>query len=155
MSLALNEFLNLGYSIETCGQIAHKVEISLGGGLGDVIAQTGKGLVLRTLPGAPGIGEIKSFNEDVYVACKSFGDISTNNIITNPNYKKIISENGKDYVDLFRTRDAAGAGTRNNSFMTASHPHIGPETPAATRRRCRRRRPGRAPGATPRTTSRP
>ena len=76
MSLALNEFLNLGYSIETCGQIAHKVEISLGGGLGDVIAQTGKGLVLRTLPGAPGIGEIKSFNEDVYVACKSFGDIS-------------------------------------------------------------------------------
>ena len=102
LSLALNEFLNLGYSIETCGQIAHKVEISLGGGLGDVIAQTGKGLVLRTLPGAPGIGEIKSFNEDVYVACKSFGDISTNNIITNPNYKKIISENGKDYVDLFR-----------------------------------------------------
>lgn len=102
LSLVINEFLNLGYSLETCGQIAHKLEINIGGGLGDVIAQTGSGLVLRTSPGAPGVGEIKSFNEDVYVACKSFGNISTSNIITNPDYKKIISKKGSKYVDLFK-----------------------------------------------------
>ena len=70
LTLALNEFLNLGYSDELCGQIAHMAEVNLGAGLGDVIAQTGKGLVLRTKPGAPGIGEIKSFNEDVFtISC--------------------------------------------------------------------------------------
>ena len=61
LALAINEFMDLGYSEELCGQIAHMAEINLGSGLGDVIAQTGKGLVLRTQPGAPGIGEIESF----------------------------------------------------------------------------------------------
>ena len=30
LSLALNEFFNCGYSYNECGQIAHKVEVSLG-----------------------------------------------------------------------------------------------------------------------------
>ena len=58
LTLALNEFLDLGYSTDLCGQIAHMAEVNLGAGLGDVIAQTGKGLVLRVEPGAPGIGEM-------------------------------------------------------------------------------------------------
>ena len=36
LTLAINEFLNLGYSQELCGQIAHMAEINLGAGLGDV-----------------------------------------------------------------------------------------------------------------------
>ena len=49
----------LGVSIGLCddflkaGQIAHLAEVNLGSGLGDVIAQTGKGMVLRTKPGDP------------------------------------------------------------------------------------------------------
>ena len=77
LSLALNEFLDLGYSDELCGQVAHMAEVNLGAGLGDVIAQTGKGLVLRTSPGAPGIGEIESFEHDVFIAYKTFGEIET------------------------------------------------------------------------------
>ena len=101
LTLALNDFLNLGYSNELCGQIAHMAGVNLGAGLGDVIAQTGNGLVLRTKPGAPGIGEIKSFNHDVYIAYKTFGPIETSEIITDPNHKKIISEVALKYLELF------------------------------------------------------
>ena len=84
LALALNEFLDLGYSRELCGQIAHMAEVNLGGGLGDVIAQTGHGMVLRTSPGAPGIGEITSHEMDVHIAWKTFGAIETSKIIQKP-----------------------------------------------------------------------
>ena len=93
LTLAINEFLDLGYSEELCGQIAHMAEINLGAGLGDVIAQTGQGLVLRTKSGAPGIGEIKSFRHDVFIAYKTFGSINTADIIRDPHHKQILSWN--------------------------------------------------------------
>ena len=101
LTLALNEFLNLGYSDELCGQIAHMAEVNLGGGLGDVIAQTGKGLVLRTKPGAPGIGEIKSFNEKVFIGWKTFGGIETSSVIRDSHQKEVITSAGEKYVGLF------------------------------------------------------
>lgn len=101
LSLALNEFLDLNYSSELCGQIAHMAEVNLGAGLGDVIAQAGHGLILRTRPGAPGIGKIKSFEHDAYVAWKSFGPIETSEIIRDPNHKKIISKVGAKYLEMF------------------------------------------------------
>lgn len=102
LALAINEFLGLGYSQELCGQIAHMAEINLGSGLGDVIAQTGKGLVLRTQAGAPGIGEIKSFEHDVFVAYKTFGKIETADIIGDANHKRTISSSGLKYLELFK-----------------------------------------------------
>lgn len=101
LTMAINEFLDLGYSDELCGQIAHMVEVNLGGGLGDVIAQTGNGLVLRTKPGAPGIGEIKSFKEDVFIGWKTFGKIDTSSIIRDPHHRKIISDSGSKYLEDF------------------------------------------------------
>ncbi len=102
LTLAINEFLDLGYSRELCGQIAHMAEVNLSGGLGDVIAQTGKGLVLRTKPGAPGIGEIKSFDsEDIFIGWKTFGGIETSSVIQDPHHKQVISEVGEKYLELF------------------------------------------------------
>ena len=101
LSLALNEFLDLGYSKELCGQIAHMAEINLGAGLGDVIAQTGHGLVFRTKAGAPGIGEVESFDYDVYVAWKTFGEIETSSIIQDQHHKKVISDSGIKYWKNF------------------------------------------------------
>ena len=101
LTLALNEFLNLGYSDELCGQIAHMAEVNLGGGLGDVIAQTGKGLVLRTKPGAPGIGEIKSFNENVFIGWKTFGGIETSSVIRDSHQKEVITSAGGKYLGIF------------------------------------------------------
>lgn len=101
LSLAINEFLDLGYSLELCGQIAHMAEVNLGSGLGDVIGQTGTGLVLRTSPGAPGIGEIESFDYDVFVAWKSFGKIDTSTIIGDESQKQVISDVGLKYLEYF------------------------------------------------------
>lgn len=102
LAIGLNEFFNLGYSIEECGQIAHRAEINLGSGLGDVIAQTGNGIVLRTKPGAPGIGKITSFvDEDIVIATKTFGKLDTASIIQDPEYKQIISNAGLDLKNKF------------------------------------------------------
>ena len=101
LTLAINEFLNLGYSQELCGQIAHMAEINLGAGLGDVIAQTGKGIVFRTKPGAPGIGEIESFRKDVFIAYKTFGTIKTSDIISDPHHREVLSQVGLKYLELF------------------------------------------------------
>ncbi|WP_458456042.1 pantoate kinase [Methanobrevibacter sp.] len=102
LTLAVNEFLDLGYSRNLCGQIAHMAEINLGGGLGDVIAQTGHGLVFRTEAGAPGIGEIQSFEYDVHIAWKTFGEIETSSIIQDPHHKEIISDSGVKYWRKFK-----------------------------------------------------
>lgn len=115
MTLAINEFLNLGYSKELCGQIAHMAEVNLGSGLGDVIAQTGQGLVLRTQPGAPGIGEIKSFKNDVYIAWKTFGGIETSDIINDPHHKRQISASGLKYLELFEEEPTL------ENFLSFSH----------------------------------
>ena len=104
LTLALNEFLDLGYSTELCGQIAHMAEVNLGAGLGDVIAQTGHGLVLRVEPGAPGIGKIKSFEHDVFIAWKTFGAIETSSVIQNPRHHQVISDVGLKYLEYFEEK---------------------------------------------------
>ena len=104
LTLALNEFLDLGYSTELCGQIAHMAEVNLGAGLGDVIAQTGHGLVLRVEPGAPGIGKIRSFEHDVCIAWKTFGGIETSSIIQNPRHHQVISDVGLKYLEYFEEK---------------------------------------------------
>ena len=104
LTLALNEFLDLGYSTDLCGQIAHMAEVNLGAGLGDVIAQTGHGLVLRVEPGAPGIGKIKSFEHDVCIAWKTFGGIETSSIIRNPHRHQVISDAGLKYLEYFEEK---------------------------------------------------
>lgn len=109
LAIGLNEFFNLGYNLEKCGQIAHRAEINLGSGLGDVIAQMGRGVVLRTKAGAPEIGEIKSFvNEKLVVATKTFGEIDTASIIQDPDYKKIISDAGLELKNRFLENPSIG-----------------------------------------------
>ena len=104
LTLALNEFLDLGYSEELCGQIAHMAEVNLGAGLGDVIAQTGQGMVLRVAPGAPGIGEIKSFKHDVCIAWKTFGGIETSSVIRDSRRQQVIYDVGLKYLEYFEEK---------------------------------------------------
>lgn len=101
-AIGIAEILDLNHDIIKSGQIAHKAEIKLGSGLGDVIAELGRGIVLRTKPGAPGFGKITSFNnEELYVGCKTFGEIETAGIIQDPHYKKIISDVGFKLTEEF------------------------------------------------------
>ena len=101
-AICINEHFDLGLSIEECGKYAHLAEVALGTGLGDVIGELSKGIVLRTKPGAPGYGEAKSIvphektgfgvfqvlKSDFYVITKTLGEISTSSIIENEKHKK-------------------------------------------------------------------
>jgi len=57
-ALALNELLKLTMTVHEVAQVAHCAEVVNGTGLGDVIAETCGGAVIRTKPGPPGIGSI-------------------------------------------------------------------------------------------------
>lgn len=101
-ALAVSKLLDLENSPEKCGQIAHLAEIALGSGLGDVIGEFGRGIVLRVKPGAPGVGKIVSFDEnDLYIGCRTFSQISTTSIIRDDSYKRIISESGLKAKEIF------------------------------------------------------
>ena len=56
--LALNSHFNLGMMANQVAAVAHCAEVVNRTGLGDVIAQNTGGLVVRLLPGAPGIGRV-------------------------------------------------------------------------------------------------
>lgn len=56
--LALNELLKRTMTVNEVAQVAHCAEVVNGTGLGDVIAETYGGAVIRTKPGPPGIGSI-------------------------------------------------------------------------------------------------
>jgi len=119
VAICINEFFNLGLSNEDCGKYAHLAELELGTGLGDVIAEFSKGIVLRTKVGAPGYGEVKSIvpqekfdfkkdmyeNNEFYVLTKSIGEISTSSIINSPKYKKIITDIGLQINRRFQNED--------------------------------------------------
>ncbi len=118
-AICINEYFNLGLSIEECGQYAHLAEVSLGTGLGDVIAELSKGIVLRTKVGAPDYGEAKSIvphekegfgvfeslKSDFYVITKSLGEISTASIIENEKHKKVITDVGLEIQEEFNKKD--------------------------------------------------
>jgi pantoate kinase len=57
-ALALNELLALTMTVNAVAQVAHCAEVVNSTGLGDVIAETYGGVVIRTKPGPPGIGVI-------------------------------------------------------------------------------------------------
>ncbi len=118
-AICINEYFSLGLSIEECGKYAHLAEVSLGTGLGDVIAELSKGIVLRTKVGAPGFGEVKSIvpqektgfgvfeplKSDFYVITKTLGEISTASIIEDPKHKKLITQVGLEVGDEFNEKD--------------------------------------------------
>ena len=134
-AICINEYFDLGLSIEECGQFAHLAEVELGTGLGDVIAELSKGIVLRTKPGAPGFGQAKSivphekegfgvfesFKSDFYVITKSLGEISTASIIQDPKHKKIITQVGLEIGEEFnRKEDGIVIGSKfKNKFNVA------------------------------------
>lgn len=118
-AICINKYFNLGLSIEECGKYAHLAEVSLGTGLGDVIAELSKGIVLRTKVGAPGFGEVKSIvpqektgfgvfeplKSDFYVITKTLGEISNVSIIEDPKHKKLITQVGLEIGEEFNEKD--------------------------------------------------
>jgi pantoate kinase len=57
-ALAVNELFSLNMTLNKVAQIAHCAEVENSTGLGDVIAETYGGVVIRKKPGPPGIGMV-------------------------------------------------------------------------------------------------
>ena len=103
VAIAISNSLNLGHDLISSGKIAHNAEINLGSGLGDVIAETSKGLVYRTKAGGPGYGNVLEIKipDELYVGTKTFDSINTKDIITDSSYKNKINLIGCKLLDKF------------------------------------------------------
>jgi pantoate kinase len=76
-------------------KIAHIIEVELATGLGDVIAQGSKGIVIRNKPGFEGINSISNIlEEDLYVITKTIGEIDTKSVIKNTEMAEKINKLG-------------------------------------------------------------
>ncbi len=84
-AIALNQHFSLGLDITTLGQVAHKAEVQCLTGLGSVFTQFHGGFILRSYPGAPGIGSFIRFklpnSWDRSVLILSWGGLSTSEIL--------------------------------------------------------------------------
>ncbi len=120
VSIGLSKVFNLENPLKT----AHLTEINLGSGLGDVIAETGQGIVLRTKAGAPGIGEVTSFDDyNLYVGCKTFDKIKTSAIIQDSHYKKIINNEGTGALKSF-LKDTSVENFLSESYNFAANTNL-------------------------------
>ena len=83
-ALALNARLSLGMTLNEVAQIAHLAEVENNTGLGDVIAETYGGVVIRKKPGPPGIGMVDKVilpPEEVKISYVTFGVKATREIL--------------------------------------------------------------------------
>jgi pantoate kinase len=114
---ALNELLSLNMTVNEVAQIAHCAEVENSTGLGDVIAETYGGVVIRKKPGPPGIGVIDRIphrNERIsYVA---LGKKSTKSVLTEGGgeLKRRINEAGRKAMKALMRKPTV------ETFMRAS-----------------------------------
>jgi len=99
IAISTYKFFNLPISYIEALQYAHKAEIILGSGLGDVIAETSRGIAIRTKPGAPGVGIVESIDfkediSDIHLITKTLGEIPTKEIIEDKRFKNRINKYG-------------------------------------------------------------
>jgi pantoate kinase len=105
--LALNKALELGIEYKTLVNFAHKAEIENGTGLGDVIAQTIGGMVIREREGGYGFGKVmkihrKQIDYETTVAVAVFpGEIKTSDIIKNTNQINRINSAAEENLIYF------------------------------------------------------
>ncbi len=83
-----------------CVEAAHRADIIVGGGLGDVVAQARGGIAIRLAPGVPPHGEVHTLPVKLDLVPKVVslivGDpICTSEVISNPMKKRFINEAGE------------------------------------------------------------
>jgi pantoate kinase len=105
LSLALNESLGLSLSRVEAAQIAHISEVVSKTGLGTVTSVFSGGFVLRTAPGAPGVGKTTKISvpRTLRLVTATFGPISTRRVLGNDPLKDRVNRCGKELVERFDT----------------------------------------------------
>jgi len=96
-ALALNELLSLDMTLNEVAQIAHLAEVENNTGLGDVIAETYGGVVIRKKPGPPGIGIIDKIpHRKEKISYVVFGKRATKTVLVDESLKRGINEAGRE-----------------------------------------------------------
>ncbi len=96
-ALALNMLLSLGMTLNEVAQIAHLAEVENNTGLGDVIAETNGGVVIRKKPGPPGVGIIDKIpHERQRISYVVFGTRATRAVLVDDSMKRQINKAGKE-----------------------------------------------------------
>jgi len=96
-ALALNRLLSLDMTVTEVAQIAHLAEVENNTGLGDVIAETYGGVVIRKKPGPPGIGIINKIpHERQKISYVVFGTRATRAVLVDGSMKRQINKAGRE-----------------------------------------------------------
>ena len=96
-ALALNRLLLLGMTLNEVAQIAHLAEVENNTGLGDVIAETYGGVVIRKKPGPPGVGIIDTIpHERQKISYVVFGTRATRAVLVDDAMKRQINNAGRE-----------------------------------------------------------
>ena len=91
-ALAVNTDLGQGLTMEQTAVVAHSAEVVNRTGMGDVAGQLTGGLVIRTAPGAPGVGVVEKVPVDVMeVSWVCLGEISTSTVLDDETTMKWIN----------------------------------------------------------------
>jgi pantoate kinase len=106
-ALALNDALESPLSKQELLAMAHRAEVELGTGLGDVVAQSRGGVLIRVESGIPPYGELQNIKsefkgikiEDMNLVICVIGDeLSTKAILTDPDKRRLINKYGEQYI---------------------------------------------------------
>ena len=96
-ALALNRLLSLDMTVTEVAQIAHLAEVENNTGLGDVIAETYGGVVIRKKPGPPGVGIIDKIpHERQKISYVVFGTRATRAVLVDDSMKRQINNAGRE-----------------------------------------------------------
>ena len=89
LSFAMNDAMGLSLTLVEAGGIAHACEVRCKTGLGTVASVFFGGFTVRTEPGAPGVGVVKTIRapSSLRVVSASFGPVSTREVLGDSSMK--------------------------------------------------------------------
>jgi len=99
IAYGLNALFQLDLTPLEAAKFAHIADVENNTGLGTVGGQFAGGLSIMTDPGYPFQYKKIQIPENIEIVLGSWGTINTKNILTNPNYKRLIHQVGKKAMD--------------------------------------------------------
>ena len=101
---ALNEALSLNLTSSKIIETSHVAEVVNRSGLGDVIAQSYGGVVIRTAPGAPPYGNVDWIPvAGKEILCLALGELDTGSVLSDPDLAWRITSIGKGAMKRLMT----------------------------------------------------
>ena len=100
-SMGLSKILKLPLTYNQAAAVAHRAEVELNTGLGDVMGAVVGGFPIRLEPGAPGFGKAdRLLDEELFVISKSLGTIETSSILKSPEMTNKVNNVARELLGI-------------------------------------------------------